>query len=140
MLEKSITCKWLKSDTPALQEVYEINHLKKFLFDQWCERAKERGLPPPVDTSSACKFISLFVKIQLGGAITGNSRHQFNVLNGKIFDLCADNQDVATMIEPYEIEKGFIGNKEHLDSMRSCLVRVLQWKEQYYADSIRFTL
>ena len=139
MKEKELTSHWLKTDTQGVEDinVQDLQVLQEFILAQWRERSQERQLNIPQDTSSACKFVSLFIKIQFGGKIVGNSNHQFNDINGQLVDLCRDNQDVALMKDPWLLDSKFIGNAEHLASMKSCLGRVLQWQTRYCSRGLK---
>ena len=107
--------------------------LQGFVLDKWKERAAETGRPEPSDLTSACKFASLFTYAALGAPPAGNHGHQFNVMDGKIFDLCAGSADIAAMPDAYRHEPSFWGNAEHVESVNSCLPRVEKWVAEFHA-------
>jgi hypothetical protein len=102
----------------------------------WKERARERGRPEPEDTSGSCIFTSLFGLHLFGGRIEGNFRHQFLVLpDGRRWDPCEANADVRDILEkggdPWLHPGAGFGNRDHLESMASCLPRVSLWVERF---------
>lgn len=99
----------------------------------WRERAQERGLASPEDLSGCCKFSSLFVKFLFGGCIEGHYDHQFNVIEDQEFDLNDSAKDVREMSHPHWHDDGFIGSHDHVESMKSCLPRVLGWLDSFAA-------
>ena len=107
--------------------------MRAFVLDKWKERAIETGRPEPSDLSSACKFASLFVSTILAAPAAGNHGHQFNVLDGKIFDLCAGSADIADKPGVYEHDPSFWGNNEHVDSVDSCQPRVEKWVAEFHS-------
>lgn len=102
----------------------------------WRERAAERGLPVPADTSGACVFTSLFGLHLFGGRILGNYDHQHLVLpDGRRWDPCAENADVRALLErgvdPWRQGRKGFGGRDHLEGMASCLPRVALWIERF---------
>lgn len=107
---------------------------KAIVLRGWKARAKERSLPEPIDASGGCKFASLFFQALFGGEIKGNVNHQYNVLNGQVFDLNEDCEDVRGFkryMQVYEHDAEFFGNDDHLASMSSCLPRVMRWVAEF---------
>lgn len=78
------------------------------------------GQQEPVNLDGSCKFASLFVKIAFGGVVEGAWGHQYNKVGGERVDLSAEE------FSDMQHDEEFFGNEEHLDSLRSCLPRVLQ--------------
>jgi hypothetical protein len=128
-----VACLSGKKDSPARLPMTPatIERAKAFLLTKWRLRAHDIGLDVPVDLTGSCKFSSLFAMLVFGGHLAGNSDHQFVVKNGVVLDLNAEAADVGNLPEPYRQEPGFIGNREHRQSMRSCLPRVLRWVEEF---------
>jgi hypothetical protein len=97
----------------------------------WKERAIERGQLEPLDLSSSCKFSSALVRTLFGGTIEGTHEHQFNRIAGAIVDINRDAQDVSALrargIDPHQHDRRFIGSRDHIDSMLSCMPRVRVW-------------
>lgn len=114
---------------PATPE--NIARAKAFVFGKWRERATERGHTVD-DLSGACKFSSLFAQRVFGGKIKGNHDHQYVVLDdGQILDLNADAADVRELSIPYRHDRRFWNNKEHRESLNSCLPRVETWLKEF---------
>ena len=109
---------------PATSE--NIDRAMKFLKQKWNERATERGLSEPSDLSTACKFARIFAQKLFGGKLQGNWRHQIVNLNGKIIDLTGNPAGHST-----QHDKSFWNNREHRESMRSCLPRVEKWIQEF---------
>ncbi|MFP3637556.1 hypothetical protein [Paraburkholderia sp. SIMBA_054] len=122
--EDEISLQWMTSETVGLFAATneQIAIARHVLFDGWRKRAFERDEAPPADLAGACKFASLFFKIAFGGRIEGAHEHQFNVLKDRTIDLSNQQQ-----FRGVGHDESFFGNEEHLDSMRSCLPRVLIW-------------
>lgn len=111
-----------------------IQLAKAVVLEGWLERAKEKGESNVIDASGSCKFASLFFQKLFGGIIEGHLYHQYNVLDGKIYDLNADCQDVRAMASnanTYWHDAAFFGNPEHSESMMSCLPRVNCWVKRF---------
>lgn len=105
-----------------------IQRAQDFVLQRWIERAQELGKPLPADLSSGCKFASLFAWQLFGGTLRGNYQHQHVVTcAGEILDLCAGSAELVSMSEPYVHDPHFFGNRDHLDSLNSCLPRVNTW-------------
>ncbi|MBN3760877.1 hypothetical protein [Burkholderia sp. Ac-20365] len=125
---EEITVGWLRAETygqhaATAEQVAIARHV---LVDGWRERARERDQLPPQDMAGSCKFATLFFKLAFGGMIEGAYEHQFNVLDGCKFDL--SGQDLYADVG---FDAEFLGNEEHLDSLRSCLPRVLKWMSRF---------
>jgi len=104
--------------------------MKAFVFRKWCDRADENHQERPTDLSSACKFASLFSFAVLGGVVAGNHSHQFNIVNGTVFDLCAGATDISSK-NVYFHDQLFWGNDEHVQSVKSCVPRVAAWLKEF---------
>jgi hypothetical protein len=129
-----VSKKWLNSPTEGFLEptVENISKAKEFVFRKWKERAIERMEREPLDLSTACKFSSLFVKMVFGGTIKGTWEHQYNDINGVVVDLNSDAGDVLRLLEPHKHDRRFIGNREHNESLESCIPRVKRWVEEFH--------
>ncbi len=127
LIEGSIGSSYL----PATPE--NIERAKAFVFEKWKERAAERGQPEPADLSYACKFSSLFAQQIFGGEIQGNANHQFlRTPNGQILDLNIDAADVKKLgAGAHGHDKRWFGNRDHKESMKSCMPRVEKWVEEF---------
>ena len=121
--------KWLSSwqgDATKLEATPEnLAKVKEFLLLKWRERATERGRDEPSDLSGACKFGSLFAKAIFGGKVRGNTLHQVVYLADKVIDLT--DQSLATFHD-----RKFFGNKEHRESLMSCIPRVEGWVKEFW--------
>jgi hypothetical protein len=115
---------------PATPE--NIERAKEFVFDKWKERATERGSPEPLDLSYSCKFTSQFARKLFGGKLQGNYDHQYlKTADGQIIDLNLDADDVKALSDPHAHDPAFFGNRDHRNSMKSCLPRVNKWVEEF---------
>jgi hypothetical protein len=132
---KPFSSAWYAHPTPGLLEpgTEVVIRAKAFVLAKWRERAKEIGSGEARDLSRSCKFSSLFAKMVFGGAIAGNDDHQFVTRKGKILDLNAEASDVTSLPNAYADEKGFVGNKHHHVSMKSCVPRVRRWVKEFVA-------
>lgn len=103
-----------------------------FVLERWRERARETGLPGPVDLSGSCRFSSLFVQGLHGGRIRGNLHH-FHVRTdgGRIIDLNAAAADVEALRgggrDPYSHHRSFVASRDVRDSFDTCRPRVDRW-------------
>lgn len=98
-----------------------------FVFEKWVERAKERGWELPTDLSWACKFASLFAVCVFGGRMRGNDEHQYAVHpTYGIIDLTN-----GVMGREMGHDAGWWANKDHVESMQSCVPRVERWVEEF---------
>lgn len=97
----------------------------------WRERASERGMPEPSDLTDACKFAALFAKVLFGGELRGSHAHHFNIVDGVTVDLTVGSEwmrsALAAGVDPYRHDPSFFGNREHIESLQSCLPRVHGW-------------
>ena len=124
----------LLEPTPQVLDLYT-----KFLKNKWAERSKERYLKweddtsnwnPPANLEGACKFASLFAQQLFGGELRGNYHHQYLVLpNGKTIDPVP----VPELDDPNYHDEDFWMNKEHKESLQSCVPRVKEWVKEFTA-------
>lgn len=134
--------KWLLSPSSGefilTPELFEL--AKEIASEGWISRSKEKHQPLPEDMSGGCKFSSIYFKLLFGGQMQGNYLHQFNVLNGKVFDLNKDCNDVKQMKKefidkigenPYKHDICFFGNPDHIESMQNCFNRSLEWSKEF---------
>jgi hypothetical protein len=133
MFPDRITPEWLEDDLEGDFEPTDdlLEQAQAFCLKMWRERAAEMGRPEPADLSLSCKFTSLFLRSLIGGEIRGNWDHQFVELDGQIFDLNKDTENVRSIDDPYRHDDLFIGNPEHLDSLDSCVPRIKLWRERF---------
>ena len=131
-----VTRAWLMEhiDGALHPSAENIELARSFCMEKWVERAAELGKTCPTDLSGSCKFTSLFAKLVFGGEIEGNEQHQFNVIEDDLLDLNAGAGDVQGIAGIHDDEPGFIGNPEHLESMNSCLERVVGWVLEFQED------
>lgn len=124
---------WLQYDHSASTCLTRENYQKAYehVLTGWQKRAEERGYEIPASLDNACKFSSLFMKLVFGGRIEGNYDHQFNVIENTIVDLTQDSPALKNMENPYEHDELFFGNEEHMESLISCMPRVLEWVRDY---------
>jgi hypothetical protein len=128
---------WLETSDVGAYEIDEtaLVSLHDFVYEKWCQRAIERNQIQPEDLSYSCKFSSLFIKMIFGGVIEGNEHHQYNVIEGKIWDLSSQSRDVLDLkkkgIDVYYHDLYFFANDEHLESLQSCMPRVMGWVSEY---------
>jgi len=115
-----------------------IEQAKRFVLAQWqarhLERYGEMGKASlPVDLSSSCKFSSLFAQALFGGTLEGNWQHQFVRLpSGQRLDLNEEALDVQALGEDaYRHDPVWWGNRDHRDSLKSCLPRVEAWVQAF---------
>lgn len=125
-LSKAALCRALPARLAVSPETVRL--AQDFVLQRWIERAQELGKPLPVDLSLGCKFASLFAWQLFGGRLKGNCLHQYVVTHaGEILDLCAGSSELFSMSEPYAQDPHFFGNRDHVDSLNSCLPRVSMW-------------
>lgn len=122
---------WLPPPSPN-----EILQLQEFVFQKWCERAKELHLDNPGDLSGSCKFTSLFIQSLYGGDIRGNWHHiHVRLKSGQVIDLNSKAQDVQDIItkgsNPHLHHRSFIASAETRASFESCRPRVTRWIEEW---------
>lgn len=128
---------WLETPDISNHSMNETTLLSlyDFVYEKWCQRANERNQAQPDDLSYSCKFSSLFIKMIFGGIIEGNEHHQYNVIDGKIWDLSSQSHDVLMLkekdIDAYYHDVYFFANDEHLESLQSCMPRVMGWASEY---------
>ena len=128
-LSKKLLLTEIKTDYSITE--HNLLLLENFCFEKWKERAKERYQKEPVDLSYSCKFTSLFVRQVLGGHISGNYFHQFCIVDDEIVDINKNCRDVYILDEPHKIDMKFIGNREHIESLESCVPRVNEWIDTF---------
>lgn len=130
------------SATPA-----NIARAKAFLLRKWKERWHERNPSGPTysaafgwnrepeDLTDACKFTSLFAQRVFGGQIKGTYHHQYVKLpDGQLLDLNIDAADVKSLGKgAHDHDPRFIGSRDHLESMASCVSRVDSWVAEFLA-------
>lgn len=102
---------------------------EEFLLSRWRDRAREFGRPAPETLEGACKFASLFVQAVFGGSIHGNSEHQVNMVPIPGGEVLVDL--VRSGPPPLALDKDFWANPEHVESVASCLPRVMEWAEGF---------
>lgn len=131
-----VTRAWLERELPGEYEPTPefLDDLRAFIMPRWRERELARYFPEPDDLSRSCKFTSLFLRALIGGRIAGNEDHQFVIRNGEVLDLNAGAGDMAALDDPYFDDPGFLGNRDHCDSLDSCLPRVSQWLAEFRAE------
>ncbi len=119
-----ITSGWLQRESAGKYPVTPaaIAAAKRVVVDGWRARAAAAGKEQPADLDGACKFASLFCKLAFGGRIEGSWEHQYNVVDGNRLDLTE-----LTKYAAVGHDKTFFGNREHVNSMRACLPRALEW-------------
>ena len=110
---------------------FNLTLIHDFCLEKWRERAKERYMKPPEDLSNSCKFTSMFVRQILGGHITGNFYHQFCIVEDEIVDINQNCKDVLELDEPHFIDSNFIGNRDHIFSLESCIPRLNDWIDEF---------
>lgn len=114
-----------------------IERARAFIMRAWAARATELGRDKPADLSGSCKLSSMFAQRVFGGTIQGNRDHQFLRLdNCAILDLNEGAADVAALAEPYQHDRRFWNNREHRESMASCLPRVERWVAEFLAEQV----
>lgn len=64
--------------------------------------------------------------------IRGHWGHQFNVVGGEVLDLTAKD-NTAVPAGWHRHDAAWFGNDEHLDSLTSCIPRVVKWVESFLA-------
>ena len=104
---------------------------KIFIFDKWCEIARDQNLAAPLDLSRSCKYGSLFAQSVFGGGIRGHYEHQYNFIDGRLVDLSHDSLDVGKMSNPYLHEKSFFDIPETQTSLTRCSPRAQQWAAEF---------
>ena len=107
-----------------------IARAKAFVIRKWKERAAELGRESPETLENACKFCSMFAQKVFGGKLEGNYDHQYVRLpDGSILDLTdAVGLDKSKI---YRHDRSFWNNREHRESMDSCVARVNRWTEEF---------
>jgi hypothetical protein len=116
------------------QRVYtpaQFGPARDFVFEQWCDWARQRAAPRPQDLSGACRYGSLFMCRVFGGTLRGHYQHQFNDIDGLLVDLSRDAADVAAMRDPWRHEPSYFDLPELQAELRSCQPRVEGWVERY---------
>lgn len=145
--------------------VPDLTALKAFALVKWRERQAEKGLPIPVDLSSACMFCALLAQMIHGGRIAAHEFHTWVDLDGTVIDLAEDSRDVAELSEglvptsareyaetwgaevysddPYDEDAEFTASADFRESLESCRPRVERWHAEWLrltaADGLRPT-
>lgn len=131
----------------------EIEEAERFVLARWRDRAAERGEPRPSNLGDACKFASLFAQAVFGGQMRGNWHHQWVEIEGRRIDLTngvglensndlrhtqiklgASMEEVGWVSDPFQHDARWWMNPDHVESLNSCLPRVLRWVEQWEAE------
>ncbi len=133
MIPEKLSKNWILEDRPVLCEVTPelLDQMRSFCYKKWCERAAERGVGKPDDLSYSCKFTSMFVREVIGGYISGSYDHQFVVLDDEVIDINQDAQDVRDLDDPHDEDFSFLGRRDHLESLESCVPRVNDWVSEF---------
>jgi hypothetical protein len=117
---------------------------KSFALRKWQERAREQRRDVPTDLSNGCKFASMFAYRVFGGQMRGNWHHQFVELpDGTRVDLTdaagvpSEHSEHPGMspkkVDPYKHDKRFWFNRDHRETLESCIPRVDKWVEEFLA-------
>ncbi len=113
---------------------------KAFLLEKWQEYALERwgsSSEKPDDLTNACKFCALFAEAVFGAERRANYEHEFNILNGNIFDLTYPNIGLLELEEKgypiYSKDRAFFNSRDHRYSIDTCRPRVARWVDEFYS-------